>query len=184
MALPHDSRGGARDSCEREVVRQAVVVRLLRLPEEEARIEHRVVRLGRVEDDQINTGKKTHRYDADERNGSTSTNTNTNLHDDLQAVLREDARRELGAAVRLALVSAVRREECRGGRVPCRMRVMNMEARCPSLGLTVGGLERVRDEVRLVRVVERRDRELELVRDLAHIMSRRTIPQGELQDVP
>ena len=38
----------------------------------------------------------------------------------------------------------------------------------PNPGLTVGRLERVRDEVRLVCVVEGRDRELELIRDLPH----------------
>ena len=38
----------------------------------------------------------------------------------------------------------------------------------PNLGLTVGRLEGVGDEVRLMRVVEGRDRELELVRDLPH----------------
>ena len=45
VALAHDNRRRGRDGGEREVVREAVVVRLLRLPEEEARVEHRVVRL-------------------------------------------------------------------------------------------------------------------------------------------
>ena len=49
----------------------------------------------------------------------------TNLHDDLQAVLGEDAGRELGAAVRLALVPAVRGEERCGGGVAFRIQVLS-----------------------------------------------------------
>ena len=45
VALARHGRGRARDGGEGEVGREAVVVRLLRLPEEEARVEHRVVRL-------------------------------------------------------------------------------------------------------------------------------------------
>ena len=43
VALPHDSSGCGRDGGEREVVREAVVVGLLCLPEKEARVEHGVI---------------------------------------------------------------------------------------------------------------------------------------------
>ena len=48
VALPHDSSGCGRDGGEREVVREAVVVGLLGFPEEETRVEYRVVRLYRA----------------------------------------------------------------------------------------------------------------------------------------
>jgi hypothetical protein len=67
------------------------------------------------------------------------------LHANLQAGVREETRGELGAAVGFTLVSGVGSEEGDGGCTP------------------VGLLEKVRNKIRLVCVVECCDLELELV---------------------
>lgn len=70
------------------------------------------------------------------------------LHANLQTSICEETRSELGAAICFTLVSGVGSEEGDGG--------------CPAVGL----LKEVRNKIRLVGVVECRDLELELVRQL------------------
>ena len=72
----------------------------------------------------------------------------SDLHDDLQSVICENSRRELGATVGLTLVARVSGKQSDARR------------------MTVGRLEGVWDEVCFVRMVECSDGKLELVRDL------------------
>ena len=92
-------------------------------------------------------------------------------------MIGEHTRRELGSAVRFALVSCLGREQRDRGWVPWTNKIGPRRADQYSVAvtdttsnmgsrLTVRGLEGVGHEVRLVRVVERGDGELELVRDL------------------
>lgn len=185
MGEAHDVRGRARDGREREVVRQPVEVRLLRLVQQVARVEHRVVALPQIQSGKGGWGVVEQRGEGER----------TDLHDDAQAVLREHARRKFRGAVRLALVpvggSSATAGECSksrylafvaksataGGSPAQYSQQRGYLSRRQGEGRAVGLLEQVGHEERLARVMERGDGEFELVGELcAEIISiRRTV---------
>ena len=101
MILAHDDSRCGRDGAKRNLRWQSIVVRLLRLVQQMPGVQHRVIALHNHQQ-QCMSGQR-----------------NTDLHDNVNPILSQNAGRKLGAAVCLALIPRVRREEGDGGRAAC-----------------------------------------------------------------
>jgi hypothetical protein len=136
MSKACDFCGGSSDRGKSEIRRQAVEVCLLCLVEEVARVQDWMIGLWKICSVRKELWKK-----------------ESNLHNNLDTVIRENSRRELGPSIGLPLVACVGGEESDGWRCAVHL------------------FEEVRDEVGFVGVVESCNGEFELVCKLKTRMS-------------